>query len=378
MTTQTERAAASERLSRFLSFLAEDPANAPLTLEAAEAAFSAGEPEMALSLIDRQQAREPLSAGQLGQLGLAALTAGTYAAAADLYRRVVAMGEDGGAVCYNLAYAEAKIGRFDEALALLRPDVAQGLPQAATLEVQLLHGRGEFETAFETARHYLTVFPGDTGLLAATSTLALDNEDITFARDCALRAGNHPDALTSLGTISLAEADPPAALELFSRSLALNDQAPRSWIGQGLARLASGDAGAAADDIDRGAQLFGDHIGSWLAAGWARLIGGDLAAAAQRFEQARQIDPSFGETLGSLAVIDAMQGRIEDARHKSLAALRLDRESFTALFAQSLIQAAAGNEDNARKIFEALIETPVGAGGLTVRRMMSSVAGLRS
>jgi tetratricopeptide (TPR) repeat protein len=373
MPVMTEAQEAAGRLQRYLGFLEGDPENTSLMLDAAETAFAAGEPQLALSLARQLQDKGQVPAGFLGRLGFAAMSAGEFAAAASLYGQVLAMGGGGSAVRYNLAYAEAKAGRFDAALVLLGPEVTRELPQAATLEVQLLHQQGEFQMAFETAKAHLGAFPDDSGLLAAASTLALDNEDVAFARDCARRAGDQPDALTSLGTISLGEAAPDAALDLFRRALALNDTAPRSWIGLGLARLALGETAAAAADIDRGAELFSDHIGSWLAAGWARLLQGDLQGAVQRFERARQIDPAFAETIGSLAVVDAIQGRQDEARRKSAAALRLDRESFTALYAQSLIQAGAGNDGNARRIFDALTETPVGTGGLTMQDMMSKM-----
>ncbi len=364
---------AAVRLQRYLGFLKDDPENLPLLLEAAETAFAARDPETAMSITARLQAAGAVPAGDLGRLGLAALKAGQFAAAASLYAKIMAMGEGDTSARYNLAYAEAKAGRLDDALDLLTEEVTQALPQAAMLEVQLRHERGEFAEAFEIAKAHLRAFPGDKGLLAAASTLALDNEDIDFARACARRAGEQPDALTSLGTISLGESAPDAAIDLFRRSLALNDKAPRSWIGLGLARLALGEADAAAEDIDRGAELFQDHIGSWLAAGWARLVAGDSAGAVQRFERARQIDPAFAETVGSLAVVDAMEGRLDEARRKSIAALRLDRECFTALYAQSLIQSGSGNDDNARKIFEALVATPVGVNGMTIESMMSKL-----
>src|SRR5205814_1001186 len=155
-------------------------------------------------------------------------------------------------------------------------------------------------------------FPDDEGLAAAVSVLALDIEDLDLARTCALKATNHPDAMTTLGTLALGESKLREAEQLFERALSTNGHLPRAWIGLGLARLVEKD-GRAAADIDRGAELFGDHIGSWIAAGWAYLIAGDLIAAQQRFERALSIDENFGETHGSLAVIDALEGRDVEA-----------------------------------------------------------------
>ena len=370
MPSTVQADAAADKLQRLLGYLKEDPKNSALILEAAETAFEAKDAAMAQLLADRLRAAGPVSPAQLGRLGFAALSAGAFGDAAGFYQEILEAGEADAPARFNLAYANAKEGRFDTALELLDEATATSLPQAATLEVQLLHERGEFEHAFDRARQHLTAFPDDRSLLAATSTLALDNEDIAFARTCARKAGDHPEALSSLGIIMLGEADTSGALQLFERSLKMNDAAPRSWIGQGLVRLACGEAAPAAQDIDRGAELFDDHIGSWLAAGWAYLVAGDLPAARARFERAQSIDPAFAETLGSIAVIDVADGRLDEARHRSVAALRLDRECFTALLAQSLLKAEAGDQQNAKAIFEQIIRTPIGRNELTVRDML--------
>jgi Tfp pilus assembly protein PilF len=232
------------------------------------------------------------------------------------------------------------------------------------LEVQLLHELGEFDRAADTARRHIAAFPDHEGLAAAVSVLALDIEDLDMARSCAAKAAHHPDAMTTLGTLALGESDVGRARDYFERALAANDHLPRAWIGLGLARLVEKD-GRAAADIDRGAELFGDHIGSWIAAGWAYLIAGDLAAARQRFERALKIDENFGESHGSLAVIDALEGNEAEAKKRIAIAKRLDRQSFSAAFAQVLLTARAGKGESARALFEKILETPVNERGDT-------------
>jgi tetratricopeptide (TPR) repeat protein len=232
------------------------------------------------------------------------------------------------------------------------------------LEVQLLHELGDFDRAAEAARHHVAAFPDHEGLAAAVSVLALDIEDLDLARACALKAANHPDALTTLATLALGQSQLGEAEKLFERALSANDHLPRAWIGLGLARLVEKD-GRAAADIDRGAQLFGDHIGSWIAAGWAHLIAGDLIAARQRFEQALGIDENFGESHGSLAVLDVLEGHDAEASKRIAIAKRLDRQSFSAAFAQVLLTAQAGKTESARALFEKILETPVNERGDT-------------
>ena len=364
MPTDNELSGAKdEALARLLTFLKGDPGNRALRADAAERALQTGSPGVAKALIE-EGGREPGNR-ELNLLGLAQIRLGDYAAAAGTFRSLRARGVDEPPVKFNLAWSLAMQKDFAEALELLTPDVTDRLAQGAMLEVQLLHQLGKFKEAGTAARRHIAVFPHDPGLNASVSVLALDIEDIELARSSALKSPDRPESMTTLGTLALGESDIDAALELFDRAVERNPALPRAWIGRGLARLVSRDPGAASD-LDHGAGLFGDHIGSWLAAGWAQLIAGDLETARSRFTRALEIDDNFGETHGSLAVIDALEGRTEDAWREIGVAKRLDRSCFSAPFAKVLLTAHAGKEGEARALLARILETPVNDGGDTI------------
>ena len=362
-----------ERLKRLVSYVAADPTNETLRTDAAEQALNTGSPEIACELLAR--APGELGNRELNLFGLAQMQLRNFGEAAKTFETIVANDVDDPAVRFNLAWSLAMEKRFNEALEQLPPDVTGALPQAAMLEVQLLHEIGEFDRAAEAARRNIEIFPDEQGLAAAVSVLALDIEDIDLARSCALKAANHPDAMATLGTLALGESHIGEAEALFERALRTNDKIPRAWIGLGLARLVGKD-GRAPADIDRGAELFGDHIGSWIAAGWAYLIAGDLPAARQRFERALSIDDNFGESHGSLAVVDILQGHESEASKRLAVAKRLDRESFSAAFAQVLLTAQAGKGEKAQALFEKILETPVNERGDTAAAALARM-GLR-
>src|SRR3712207_5995596 len=115
--------------------------------------------------------------------------------------------------------------------ALLDDAAAAALPNAAMLEVQLLHEIGDLEEAGRRARAYLELHPEHPGLLAAVSVLALDMDDVELAARCAAKAGSHPDALGTLGTLALADERAGDALEMFERALAGNPNSPRALVG---------------------------------------------------------------------------------------------------------------------------------------------------
>lgn len=366
-------AAAPSRLDRLLALLDSDPANLALMADAAETALTEQRPEVAAELLDRYAAVAPLPPRETNLAGLAALQTRSYDRAAALFGELVEAGVDEPAVRFNLAWASAMDKKFDRALELLDDDLARALPQAAMLQINLLHDRGDFEDAAARAREYVEIHPSYPPLMAAVSVLALDVEDEALAAACAAKGGEHPDALTTLGTLALGDERATEALDLFDRALDRNSQVPRAWVGRGLARLMTGQSPDAAADIDRGAEMFGDHLGSWIAAGWAHFVNKDLASARARFEKALELDDTFAETHGSLAVLDLLEGNVESAREKSEIALRLDRQCYSAALARSLLAAGAGDQKTAQRIYDAAINTPVDGSGRTIGQALAKL-----
>jgi tetratricopeptide (TPR) repeat protein len=366
--TATPRAEAQERLTLLTGYLVHDPANATLRLDAAEAALDAGAAEQAIALLSHAAIAEEPRARNIA--GLAALQLRDWDTAVEAFATLAA----GGApptVRFNLAWAEASRHNYEAALAALDAETTAEVPAAAMLEVQVLHQLARLDEALERAHAHLARFPDDAGLNAAVSVLAIDLELPDLAAECAVKAGDHPDALTSRATLALDGEDAVAARALFDRVLAHDDRSPRAWIGRGLARLMTGDAKDAPADLDRGAELFATHIGSWIAAGWAHLIAGDLTAARARFDTALALDAAFAESHGGLAVIDAMEGKVEAAHERAQVALRLDRASYGAALAQALLASAAGNAATATAIVERAMAMPIDDSGRTIGQMLT-------
>jgi tetratricopeptide (TPR) repeat protein len=364
-------AGTASRLQRLLPLLDADPANLILLSDAAETAMVEQQPGVAAELLERYARIEPLPAREANLAGLAALQTKRFDRAVEYFGRLVESGESDPAVRFNLAWASAMNKDFDRALELVDDDLARTLPQAAMLQVQILHDRGEFEDAARRAREYVELHPSYAPLMAAVSVLALDVEDEALAAACAAKGGDHPDALSTLGTLALGHERSTEALDLFDRALERNQRVPRAWVGRGLAKLLTGATPGAAADIDRGAEMFGDHLGSWIAAGWAHFVNKDMTAARARFETALALDPNFAESHGSLAVLDVMEGNPQGALEKSEIALRLDRQCYSAALARSLLAAGAGDQATARRIYEKAIDTPVDESGRTIGQALA-------
>lgn len=361
---------AGHRLDQLLGYLDSDPDNTALIQDTIDAAISAGELDRADALCARLGTLQPQTIEATYFGGLVAMHRLDFARAADLMAPLLER-EDHPNIRFNLAWSRAMLGDKDDALKLIDERTSTAIAAAAMLRVQLLHESGDFDGALVEGRQALERFPQDAGLLAAMSTLALDVEDLDLARRCVAGAGDHPEALAAAGVLELQDGDPEVARIRFDRSIALREHNPRAWIGRGLAALVQHDAARAAEDIDHGAQQFHDHIGSWIAAGWAHYLAGNIEAAHARFERAMMIDQTFAESHGSLAVIDITGGDLATARRRIRTAIGLDRNCFSAAFAQILL--ASDDPAQARTLVERAMTTPLSDSGLTIAGYMAGL-----
>jgi len=359
------------RLETLLKFLERDPNNLSLMTDIVDAALQQQAPEVARDILDRYASKAALPEREQNLRGLALLQLGDFENGARAFQDLLSNGSDDPSLRFNLAWCLASLHQPGEALALLREPDFVALPQAAALYVHLLHDLGRIEDALPEAKRLVDMHPDHRGLLAAASMVGIDSEDLQFAALCAQRAPGHPDALSTLWTIALSEDRGPDAAAFFGQALEKDPQSPRAIIGMGLTEMLNGRHAQAAADIERGATIFGDHLGSWVAAGWAYIFVGDLAQARRCFETALAIDHNFGETYGSLAVLDLMEGRIEEARREAQTARRLNAESFSAALANAMLLSSNGKPDQARAILDRALHTPLDSSGRTIAQSLA-------
>jgi tetratricopeptide (TPR) repeat protein len=365
---------AKERLDRLVGFLEHDPDNAILLRDAAQTSLDADEFDQAKALFTRLRDLGALTDGDSNLWAIAAMRSGEPVQAAETFAGLLERQPEDTALKFNLAWARALAQDAEGARAALDAETVDALPQAAQLELQLMHAAGEFDEAAERAKQLLERHPDYPPLLAAVSVLAMDIEDEALARECAEKADGHPDAITTLATLQLGGDEPEKARAMFEQSLAINAQSPRAWVGLGLADMIEGKNEEAGRNIDKGAEMFGTHLGSWIAAGWAYLLAGDRAKARERFERSIEIDDTFSEGQGSLAVMDLLDGETEAAERRVEIALRLDRQSFSAAFAKVLITSAAGDTETAQRIMEIALKQPIMSDGRTIADMIARMA----
>lgn len=368
----------SPRLERLCRFLEQDPNNLWLLGDAAAAAFDERAFDLAAELIGRYAAIASLPPPVENLAGLVALAREGFADAARIFSKLREEGHDDPGLRFNLAWAQAVIGAHEAALELLDDATLKASPRAPALKIQMMHHLGRFEDALACGQGLAELYPDNHALMGALATLAIDAEETDLALHYARLAGEHPEGLAALGTLTLGDQDCAAAIALFDRALAAQPGNARAWVGKGLGLLSAGDAAEAAATIDRGAELFGDHLGSWIAAGWAHFVNGAPDKARERFERALALDPNFAESHGGLAVLAVLDGQTEEARRHSEIALRLDRQSLGGALAKSLLLDRSGDRQSAERIRQIALSAPVGPNGQTIAQALAGFSsGLR-
>ena len=137
------------------------------------------------------------------------------------------------------------------------------------------------------------------------------------------KGGNHPDALTTRGTLALGGMTRKARAPV-RPGAGDQPQVPRAWVGRGLPSMLAGEAGGARRhrprrrNVRRPSRLVDRRRLGVFRRGRPR----DRRA---RFETALAIDPTFAESQGSLAVIDILDGNVAARSERATVALRLDR-----------------------------------------------------
>jgi tetratricopeptide (TPR) repeat protein len=363
----------SPQLARLLGFLKSDPGNVPLATDAARLAFDEKNLTLAASILDGLEAATALPSGLVNLKGCIALAEGRFEDAAPIFAELLKQSPDDPALRFNLAWAMARLGHFEQVAELLDDAAIAASPEAPALKIWALHHLERYDEALQAGEQLAQRYPNNQALMGALATLAMDAERADLSRHYAERAGANAEGRAALGLLALGEQDATLSVKLFDEALAKQQDNPRALIGKGLALMSTGDVAAGAKALDRGAEIFRTHLGSWVAAGWAYYVAGDYSSARARFEQAIAIDPNFGESHGGLAVIDIAEGKLEDARRRADIALRLDRKSFGGALAKSLLLDKEGRSDAAQRVRALAFATPVGIQGRTLGQELAAL-----
>jgi tetratricopeptide (TPR) repeat protein len=342
-------------LQRLEGFLAQDPDNNGLRMQAFEAALRSGLLERAGTHLEAGMAlgKEPFAWRLHRAHWLMARR--DWQAAADSLQELLSTPDAPPGLAETVRHDLALIclyqGRTDEGLACIAPLLDQaGAAPASHLQVvwlRLMHRANRLDEALDAARRWAAaqqLVPQAQGVAAL---LALDANDMALSDEWSRAAlVHHPrqiEALVSRGSLGLAGQDVQEAKRCLALALQVHPEDGRALSAWAFAQMLSGEWPQAKQSFERALQAMPEHIGTWHGLGWLTLLQGDLESARAAFEQALAMDRNFAESHGGMATVLARAGQRADAETEIGLALRLDRHCLSAHYARAVLDGEAGD-----------------------------------
>jgi tetratricopeptide (TPR) repeat protein len=342
------------RLQRLLVFRREDPRNVRLYRDCVATALQCQAFDVVVELaqeqlklgIDPAAARFDWATGLMGQQDYAAALLQFSHLSEDAQRQPGVLLDQG--LCHYC------LGQYEQALAPLESCHGQGdrSPGLLRLLISTLHHLGRLTQALPIARDAAPLAAADAALAGVLALLYLDADDTVKARQWARTALQlHPqsvDGRVAQATLLTTRLQKDRARSLLEEVVAQFPETARAWLGLGALALLDQDLAQAKAHLQRSLELMPGHVGSWLVLGWAHMMHGELPAAEQMFERALTVDRNFAEVHGSLASVAALRGEEPRARALLEVARRLDAECASAVFAEAMLRARAGDPAQAQ------------------------------
>jgi tetratricopeptide (TPR) repeat protein len=359
----------STRLDKLLGYLASDPDNVLLLMEAGDLAMLLTDWERAKELVEKVLSLSPNDAVSQYRLAVIFIQTGQAQNSVPLTQALLDSGEMHSAVRFAHAQGLALIGRYEEAQFILESllSEADSFKEFGPLYIRVLHHLGKVEDALTYANGYQASHPNDATTQGMMSLLYLDNNDIEQAAKLSQQAlqinPNNLDAQVTAGSVALAYEEEEKAKDFFEKALATQPNNGRAWVGKGLISMLAADLNTAKADFEKAIEFMPTHLGSYNTLAWIQILQKDYQGAKATLEKSLEKDDTFGETHGGLAVIAAMQNRWEDAKRLSEIAVRLQSDSFSGQFARSLVLNHRGHSDKAQALVDSMFtnfQTPKG------------------
>ncbi|CAM3743734.1 CDC27 family protein [Parendozoicomonas haliclonae] len=357
------------QIDRLLSYLEHDPGNPVLLCNLIHSLLENRRIDEAREWLQKALIHASEDPGVIALQGQFYLGDGDALNAECNFQKLLDLGHTHESVFYNLAYASLLQGNAHKAKDILKSADTPFL-QAATclLLVRCLHQTGDLDEALAA----LSDVHADEAVLAAQvngirALIYLDKEDLQESRQwaektMAIDPGNF-EALIAMAYCDFSAAELDTASYFFDRVLKIRPDSGRAHLGKGLLMSLSNQQSKAIEHFNQALRDMPEHLGTWNAKAWAEILQGEFKQAEQSLLAARNLEPRFAETQGTLAVVYAVQGKWDQAEKLAKLAMRLDKYAFSAQFAQVLVMENKGDTGTARQRLDAIYQRPVSQNG---------------
>lgn len=361
------------RLTRILGFLAQDPANRLLLHEALELTFASGSLPHASTLVAHIEKYLIEEAETWPHLAHLQLLVRNFPAASHYGDKAIQAGMAHPAVLLNTAYGHFYRGNPMRSAAILDTLTAS---DDAPIETLILHARARHHLAIPDQAEALVMrgLQHEPEHLEAKGLLALllherDENDraLQLAHEVLAHDPRQLDALIACGSVHVDTGNMERARKTWEHAVACHPTCGRAWSGLAQTEFHALEFAAAEAHLRQAVSLMPDHIGTWHLLAWLFILQDNSRQARWALEQSLMLDRNFGETHGGLAVVDVLDGQLEDARRGIRRALKLNQAGMSARYAEMLLLQQAGKQEEASRLVRQVLDRPVSGGRHSVQ-----------
>ncbi|MBR8834652.1 MAG: tetratricopeptide repeat protein [Stigonema ocellatum SAG 48.90 = DSM 106950] len=357
---------------RLACHLEQDPSNLALRIEAICSACQAEQWATARQLVEHGLTGSPDSPALRALSGVIHLQSKQYGLAIEQFSLALDAAPSDPDIRLNLSTALFLEAQYAQSLEhLCDSSWFTALPAAWTLRARCLHHLGRMEEAISDCMARLRRDPSDAETLGVMALAWVDLGNVELALQNAAHAleldPRQPEALLASASAHSMMQDYARARAALEVLLTVDANCGRGWMCLALVETECFRLEAAKLAIANALRHLPQHIGAWHTHGWLLLMTREVDAAAQAFDQALQLDRTFAETRGAIAVIHVLQGHEVQARGEIKRALRLDTNCSAARYAELLLMLRHGQHEEAKELLNAYLSRPIGTSGLYYR-----------
>lgn len=355
----------SEQIQRYEGYLKADPTNPSIANQLAQFYLKAGQLDEADTLLKKNLALKPSLDGSVEfTLATVKIAMRHYDKALALLNGLTERNVRHAAVYYNRALCEMMLHQYETSAATLEQARKPDNPEFDYIEklyLRALHHLGRMEEAYQVGINIVNRTENDAELYGAFALICLDldkSDEAAFFAKRAIDLGENADARSVMGFVELENVNPDDAFENFSKATQTNPAHGRSWMGMGLCAMLAKNITVAHEYLKTASKLMPEHLGTLNVMTWTAIFSGNLKEAEQICERAMAQDRNFAETHGTLAVIQVLMQRHEEANVSIKVAQRLSPVCFSAAYAQLLLMEPGTSPDRMQRRIEQLLNTP--------------------
>jgi tetratricopeptide (TPR) repeat protein len=311
-------------------------------------------------------------------LGKAYCTSGDFKRAAVIFSSLPE--DEQYSRAYGLTIASFFQHKFQEAEQLISPlvtDKGEELPFEFTLLLaKIFYHQGRVKKAIDLLIPKLeSQHAVNSEFLGLLSMLFLDDGQIEksfeLSRACLAQTPLHHDGLLANASCHVHHQNYAQAIDSAMLGVSNYPSSGRFWSVLSQSQLMGLNVEHAYASIKKAAELQPEHIGTWHIKAWIELINHQFQEAEKSFNTALTLNRNFAETHGGLAVVKCHKNNMLAAIKHIKTAKRLDPNSFSAAYAESLIEKQEFGEEKANARIQKLLEGQSHIQSLSFKQLIS-------